>query len=106
MMPPFFSTWASDAWSSFASLLARSSVQYASNRYRISLRDLHAQRLQSLEHLLMNLIHPLMFPQAQSSKQQNNVEPIREVGQRQGIGLHAAIRPLLPHALWVRAAIA
>src|SRR5258707_524887 len=40
MMPPFCLTCANHSWSSFTSLLARSRVQYASNKYRISRREI------------------------------------------------------------------
>ena len=54
----------------------------------------------------MHFIDCLVLPQAQSSHQQHNVEPIREPRQRQRIRLRTPMRPLVSWTLRVRAAIA
>src|SRR2546428_10321004 len=47
-----------------------------------------------------------MLSQVQPSYQQHNIEPKREVGQGQRIGLQAAVRSLVSRAVHIRTAIA
>jgi hypothetical protein len=62
MMPPFFFTWASHCWSSFASRLSREPRAVRIEQVQdFPPRDRHPQRFQSPEQLLMDLIDRLVF---------------------------------------------